>query len=362
MAPEEKTRKRNNAVKIEIILVALSFMLPFIMALLYSLIADVTIEEVFNSSYRFAVLGGMLLFATNAIAVFYFFGHRDTENAVKEIAVISVAWALCFCLSTIFAAYISIYIVPICFVGFIIALLIDNKLALYVNTVCVSAFYFCYASVQGGFDIPNLVGAIFTQTVSGCVLILLSKKVYTRMSFFLDSVIVGVFVAFPIAFLSGLILPGFDPINALKSGIWALVSTLFGLALFMVVLPVFEYVFSMYSNFRLDEICTPDAPLMARLAKEAPGTYNHSLAMANLAQACAMAIGENATLARAGACYHDVGKLRNPVCFTENQTDYNPHDDFIPEVSVSLITRHTHDGAKLIRESGLPECLAKIAE
>ena len=146
MAPEEKTRKRNNAVKIEIILVALSFMLPFIMALLYSLIADVTIEEVFNSSYRFAVLGGMLLFATNAIAVFYFFGHRDTENAVKEIAVISVAWALCFCLSTIFAAYISIYIVPICFVGFIIALLIDNKLALYVNTVCVSAFYFCYAS------------------------------------------------------------------------------------------------------------------------------------------------------------------------------------------------------------------------
>ena len=209
------------------------------------------------------------------------------------------------------------------------------------NTVCVSAFYFCYASVQGGFDIPNLVGAIFTQTVSGCVLILLSKKVYTRMSFFLDSVIVGVFVAFPIAFLSGLILPGFDPINALKSGIWALVSTLFGLALFMVVLPVFEYVFSMYSNFRLDEICTPDAPLMARLAKEAPGTYNHSLAMANLAQACAMAIGENATLARAGACYHDVGKLRNPVCFTENQTDYNPHDDFIPEVSVSLITRHT---------------------
>ncbi len=362
MAPEEKTRKRNNAVKIEIILVALSFMLPFIMALLYSLIADVTIEEVFNSSYRFAVLGGMLLFATNAIAVFYFFGHRDTENAVKEIAVISVAWALCFCLSTIFAAYISIYIVPICFVGFIIALLIDNKLALYVNTVCVSAFYFCYASVQGGFDIPNLVGAIFTQTVSGCVLILLSKKVYTRMSFFLDSVIVGVFVAFPIAFLSGLILPGFDPINALKSGIWALVSTLFGLALFMVVLPVFEYVFSMYSNFRLDEICTPTAPLMARLAKEAPGTYNHSLAMANLAQACAMAIGENATLARAGACYHDVGKLRNPVCFTENQTDYNPHDDFIPEVSVSLITRHTHDGAKLIRESGLPECLAKIAE
>ena len=99
MAPEEKTRKRNNAVKIEIILVALSFMLPFIMALLYSLIADVTIEEVFNSSYRFAVLGGMLLFATNAIAVFYFFGHRDTENAVKEIAVISVALALCFCLS-----------------------------------------------------------------------------------------------------------------------------------------------------------------------------------------------------------------------------------------------------------------------
>lgn len=362
LTPEEKAKRRGDAIKTELTLAIVSFSLPFVMALLYSLIASVTIEEVFRSAYRFAVLGGMLFIASNAIAAFYFFGHRVSVHQVKQITVIAVSIFLAFSLSTIFAAYISIYIVPVCFIGLMIALLIDSKLALYVNTISVVGFFFCYASVQGGFDMANLLGAIVTQSISGCFLILLSKKVYTRMSFFVDSVAVGVFIAFPVAFLSGLILPDFNVITAVKSGVWSMVSTLFGLALFMIILPVFEYAFSMYSNFRLDEICTPDAPLMARLAKEAPGTYNHSLAMANLAQACAMAIGENATLARAAACYHDVGKLRNPVCFTENQTDYNPHDDFIPEVSVSLITRHTHDGAELIRESGLPECLAKIAE
>ena len=359
----EETKKRNaNVVKAEILFLAFSFAMPFIMALLYSLVSNATLAEIFASAYRFAVLGGMLFFALNAIGAFYFFGHRPTDCFGKEITVILVAIFIGFDLSTIFAGFISIYIVPICFVGFIIALLIDNKLALYVNTISVAAFYFCYAAVRGSFDASNVLAAVLTQAVSGCFLILLSRKVYTRMSFFIDSVIVGFLVAFPIAFLSGLILPPFDALEALKDGIWSTVSILASLGIFMVLLPVFEYLFSMYSNFRLDELCTPDAPLMARLAKEAPGTYNHSLAMANLAQACAKAIGENATLARAGACYHDIGKLRNPICFTENQTDYNPHDDFIPEVSVSLITRHTHDGAKMIRQAGLPECLAKIAE
>ena len=208
----------------------------------------------------------------------------------------------------------------------------------------------------------TMLSAIITQVASGSFLILLSKKVYTRMTFFLDSLFVGVCVAFPVSLLSGLLIPGFDIIVALKSSVWSLVSIIFSLGVFMILLPIFESMFNMYSNFRLDELCSPEAELMKELARKAPGTYNHSLAMANLAQACAMAIGENVTLAKAGACYHDVGKLRNPICFTENQTDYNPHDDFIPEVSVSLITRHPKDGAEMIRKRGLPEALARIAE
>lgn len=346
----------------ELIMALVSFSLPFLMALSYCVAGDTTITEVFEDSYRYAILGGLLYFAMNAIAAYYFLRHRSDDDLVKEIAVVSIVILFTFVLSTVSAAYISLFIVPICLIGFMVALLIDNKLALYVNSIAIVAFYLCYSVLDDSYAFLTVFNAAFTQAVTGSILILLGKKVYTRMSFFLDSLLVGILVAFPVAFLGGMLTPGFVIVDAVKSGVWSLMSFLYGLALFMILLPVFEYIFSMYSNFRLDEICTPDAPLMARLAKEAPGTYNHSLAMANLAQACAMAIGENATLARAGCCYHDVGKLRNPICFTENQTDYNPHDDYIPEVSVSLITRHPHDGAEMIRRYGLPESLAKIAE
>ena len=362
ISEEEKKAKRQQILKTEITLTVISFALPFLMALLYSLIGSSTIAEVFTSAYRFAIIGGMFFFVLNAVVAFYYFGHRSSRDFFKEILVIAIAISVTFILSIIFSTIISVYIAPICLVGFLVAMLIDNKLALYVNTVSVVAFYFCYASIHGGFELMTMLSAIITQVASGSFLILLSKKVYTRMTFFLDSLFVGVCVAFPVSLLSGLLIPGFDIIVALKSSVWSLVSIIFSLGVFMILLPIFEYMFNMYSNFRLDELCSPEAELMKELARKAPGTYNHSLAMANLAQACAMAIGENVTLAKAGACYHDVGKLRNPICFTENQTDYNPHDDFIPEVSVSLITRHPKDGAEMIRKRGLPEALARIAE
>lgn len=360
--PEEKKNNRNEFLRAEAAIVITSFALPFLMALLYCLVGNRSVQSVFTYAYRFAILGGMLLFALNAVLVYYFWGHRSSRDFTKEVVVVCIAIALTYILSTVFSAFISIFIAPICLVGLVVAMLIDRKLALYVNIVATVIFYFTYSAIHGELQLMTILSAIITQVIGGCFVILIGKKTYTRMSYFLHSLFIGVFVSFPVAFLTGLIVPGFDVVVALKSGLWAFVSMLFGLAFFMIILPAFEFFFSMYSNFRLDELCSPEAELMSRLAKEAPGTYNHSLAMANLAQACAMAIGENPTLARAGACYHDVGKLRNPICFTENQTNYNPHDDFIPEVSVSYITRHTHDGAEMIRKAGLPEELARIAE
>ena len=101
---------------------------------------------------------------------------------------------------------------------------------------------------------------------------------------------------------------------------------------------------------------------MKRLSTEAPGTFNHSLSVGNLAQLCALAIGENPQLAKAAAYYHDVGKLRDPLCYVENQKDYNPHDDFIPEVSVYVITQHTNWGYELIKKENLPDVIADIAK
>ena len=102
-------------------------------------------------------------------------------------------------------------------------------------------------------------------------------------------------------------------------------------------------------------------PLIKRLRTEAPGTFNHSLIVAQLAESCAIAIGENAELARAAAYYHDVGKLKQPDCFTENQSDYNIHDELTPELSADIIRSHATDGYELLMAARLPKEIADVA-
>ena len=94
---------------------------------------------------------------------------------------------------------------------------------------------------------------------------------------------------------------------------------------------------------------------------KAPGTFNHSLTVSTLAESCAVAIGENPLLARAAAYYHDIGKLKQPEYFTENQTGYNPHNELSPELSTDIIKAHTRDGYDLIKKYHLPDILADVA-
>ena len=126
-----------------------------------------------------------------------------------------------------------------------------------------------------------------------------------------------------------------------------------------VLVPVVEWVFNLTSDFKLMELVNHKAPLISRLIKEAPGTFNHCLAVANFAEICADAIGENPYLARACAYYHDMGKLNNVRYFTENQSGYNPHDEILPEVSAEIIRKHTVDGYELCKQHHIPEEVAR---
>ena len=125
--------------------------------------------------------------------------------------------------------------------------------------------------------------------------------------------------------------------------------------------PAMESIFNLVTDNRLVELTDSKQPLLKRLATEAPGTYNHSLAVANFAETCAAAIGEDPYLARAAAYYHDVGKLTNPSYFAENQAGYNPHDDILPEVSAEIIRSHTTDGYDILKEYRLPEEITRVA-
>lgn len=127
-------------------------------------------------------------------------------------------------------------------------------------------------------------------------------------------------------------------------------------------LPLLEMMFGIITPVRLLEISNPDHPLLHRLLLEAPGTYHHSIMVGNLAEAAAVAIGANSLLARVGAYYHDVGKIKRPYFFSENQVFgmENPHDKMSPTLSASVITSHVRDGLELAEEYKVPAVIRKF--
>jgi putative nucleotidyltransferase with HDIG domain len=129
------------------------------------------------------------------------------------------------------------------------------------------------------------------------------------------------------------------------------------------ILPLLEHVLNAATAFRLIELSDLNAPVLRRLFTAAPGTYSHSIMVANLAEAACQDIGANPLLARVGAYYHDIGKMENPDYFVENQTVYNKHDDIAPRLSATVIRSHVKLGVEKARALGLPrEVIAIIAE
>ncbi|WP_243467263.1 HDIG domain-containing metalloprotein [Acetivibrio straminisolvens] len=120
------------------------------------------------------------------------------------------------------------------------------------------------------------------------------------------------------------------------------------------VLPFLESTFNIITPLRLLEFANPNQPLLKRLLMEAPGTYHHSLMVGNLAEAGTEAIGGNALLARVGAYFHDIGKLKKPNFFIENQMNGNPHDMMTANLSALIITSHIHDGNEMAKKYKIP--------
>lgn len=143
--------------------------------------------------------------------------------------------------------------------------------------------------------------------------------------------------------------------TALMSGAWGLLSGLMASVLAYGLLPLFETAFGVVTDVRLLELANPTAPLLKELVLRAPGTYSHSLMTASLAEAGADLVGADSLLARVGAYYHDVGKIRRPEFFVENQSGHNPHESTSPTMSAVIITAHVREGVELARQYRLPE-------
>ena len=164
-----------------------------------------------------------------------------------------------------------------------------------------------------------------------------------------------------IAVAAGLLMRGADT-NTILVDSGLTVATALVLSVFCVgMMSMWESVFDIATNARLHELTNTNHPLMKKLMTGAPGTYHHSMMAASLAEGAAEAIGANAVLARAGAMYHDVGKLRRPLFFTENQTDKNVHDNFLPEESAGYIISHVKDAEPLFAKYKMPGAIRQLA-
>jgi hypothetical protein len=150
---------------------------------------------------------------------------------------------------------------------------------------------------------------------------------------------------------------------ALMGTVIGAINGILSAVLMIGALPYLESAFSITSMIKLLELSNPNQYLLKRLLLEAPGTYHHSLMVGNLAEASAEAIGANPLMVRAGALYHDIGKLKRPEYFVENQRGFeNPHDKIAPVLSSLIITSHVKEGVELARESHLPQTIIDFIE
>ena len=156
------------------------------------------------------------------------------------------------------------------------------------------------------------------------------------------------------------LIEGIPVANIFVSLIGVLFNVSIAYILLAVLMPLVERIFNLPTIFRLYELAYGTSPLLERLSQAAPGTYSHSRAVADLADAGARAIGANALLARVGGLYHDIGKIEHPEYFVENQSGVNKHDDISPSLSVAVIKSHVKVGADKAREAGLPLEVVKI--
>lgn len=239
----------------------------------------------------------------------------------------------------------SIYYIPFCIVPIIIRILFDTRLALYLHLLVI---------LIAGFFVPNSFEFVFYQITSGMVAIYSIRNLIKREQLLLSALFI--LSAYFVSFLGiGLLREGsFAEIEWLNF-VPFIISVLLSLLAYPLIY-AFERLFGITSDVALIELTNTNNKLLRELAFKAPGTFQHSLQVANLAEAAIFKIGGNSLLVRAGALYHDIGKIENPQYFIENQnTALSPHDKLPYEQSAQIIIKHVHKGIEITRRHQLPE-------
>ena len=302
-----------------------------------------------KSNYHWIVTGYTLLVALAFLMIFLFLRkyRLDIFENNTKVSFIFFNIVLIILMITFIVKYDAkyIYIAPIVILPLVHKAFFDARLGLFTHVLTVLLL---------GFIVPNSFEFIFLQIIAGIVTILTISELYKRANLFI-SVLQITFVYFIAYFAFSIIQEGnAENLNYEKFVFFVLngAATLFVLPLIY----IFERLFGLVSDESLKELSNTNTKLLRELAEKAPGTFQHSLQVANLSEACANEINANAMLARTGALYHDIGKMLNPMYFTENQTTtVNPHNELTPRDSAQIIIDHIINGIELAKKNHLPD-------
>lgn len=284
------------------------------------------------------------------IGYLYFLNRKIFTNR-SELILLGLIFitALSFAALLKLIAFQFIYLIPLLTAAMLIAILLDEKLAIFMNFV----LGILVALITNG-D----ANFIFIALLGGSFAVLTVNKTYQRSRLVLAGVAISVLNALLI--ISFGLLSKDELKHVFSEGFIGILYSLLAIFLTIGVLPFLEATFNIVTPLKLLELSNPNQPLIKRLLLEAPGTYHHSLMVGNLAEAATEAIGGNALLARVAAYYHDIGKLKRPYFFKENQYDDNPHDRMTPNLSTLVITSHTKDGEEMAKANKIPLIIRDI--
>ena len=309
-----------------------------------------------SSGYAvFAGLAIILLVLFVIVSLYLYIYQRPIYGDINKLLLLGLI-VLITLIFTIAANYFSGYLVPVAMGVFLIAILLDTNLA-----VLMSMVFSVLVVLTTGNDYRYMLVALLGGLIASFSVRQLNRRSdLTRAGLYVSAAnvagVVGLYLYASSFHVSYDLLREFG-----ISFLAAIGNGLFSAVMAIGLLPFLESSFGLTTSITLLELANPNHPLLKQLLMEAPGTYHHSLMVANLGEAVAEAVGADPLLTRVGAFYHDIGKLKRPYFFIENQLGGpNPHDKISPNLSTLIITSHVKDGLEMAKKANLPQVIQDI--
>jgi len=297
------------------------------------------------------IIGIIMITAICLLVIFLYLSYfyPDIYENVKKLILLGIISIFVVLLAKI-ASQASGYLMPLASASMLIAISLNPNIAILLTVIL---------SLLTGFIPGGGLNYILVSVISGIVAIYSIRKATQRSSLTRAGLIIAGVNIITISALGLINNEGYYLI--LQNNLWGVLNGFLAVILTIGILPFLESYFDITTSFKLMELSNPNQPLLKKMILEAPGTYHHSIVVGNLSETAAEEIGCNGLLARVGAIYHDIGKIKRPYFFTENQEAYkNIHDEMEPSLSALVIASHVKEGIELAKKNKLPKDITDI--